>query len=97
MNEGHIRIEDVRPGVLEEMLEFIYTGDFKTKCPLPDDFLIQLLGCAEKFQFTALKNEIWIRMQSQLSVSNAVKYVQAAKTYGAGKEVTDGMLQFCKR
>ena len=97
MKEGRIHIEDVRHEILEQMLEFAYTGDFKTGSPLPDDLLIQLLCYADKFQFAALKNEIWTRMQSQLSVNNAVKYVQAVNTYGAGQEVRNGMLQFCKR
>ena len=94
---GDINIEDVQPEALEEMLEFIYAGNFKTGDPIPDELLIPLLQCADKFDFALFKKKVVTAMGSQLSVRNAVKYVQAAKTHGADKIVTNEMFQFCKR
>ena len=98
---GRVKIRDVAPQAVQLMLDFIYTGslfrDEKTKNRVPDELLVQLLNCAEKYGIEALKDQVGLEICANLTVMNAIMFVDAVKTYGADERVVGEVLEFCKK
>ena len=94
-----LKIPDLDGETLEQMLEFIYNGEFH-KDSLTDAMIVRLLECAHKYEISSLKAEILSRMSATLSIENVIQFVQAVKTHAAGDDgdkVIMHMLEFCKR
>ena len=97
---GRIQVEDVGPGAVERMLNFMYTGKlFPTdeKNPVTDELIIELLHCADKYGIAVMKENVLARIRSSLSTRNALKFAQTAELYGAEKKFVGEILQFCKK
>ena len=95
---GRIVVEDVGLETIENMLNFVYKGTLNHSTDsLSDDMLIELLYCADKYDVVELKVESLRRMQSKLSMENAMKFAKAAKSFRADEEILNSMFHFCKR
>lgn len=95
---GQIHIEDVRPEVIQQMLDFVYVGKISSQEEaLSDDSVIQLLYVAEKYGITKMKKEVLNHMCLKLTVDNVIRYVGAFKLYDAGELTLAQAFDFCKR
>ena len=97
---GRIKIEDVGSQAAERLLEFIYTGNLhleKEEKVIPDDLIVELLHCADKYEIPEMKQLALLQLQFQLNISNAVKFAKAVQLYGGGDCAVSKVLEFCKK
>ena len=94
-SSSRIVISDVETGTIEQMLEFVYTGKL-TKTLLTDELLIELLYCADKYEFAQLKSNVLNQILLKLSIENAIKFVRAAKMYRGDEKIISALLKFSK-
>ena len=97
---GRIKIKDIPPETFQLMLDFIYTGslfgDEQAKGrPSSDVLLIQLLNCAEKYGIDELKEQVENEICANLTMTNAMKFVDALNTHRADEAVVRKVLEFC--
>ena len=86
-----MEINEADPATVEQMLEFIYMGEF-SQDPLTDDMGIRLLHCAQQYEILSLEKEILKRMSvsGTISAENDQKFMQAMDSCKPEKEaVTD--------
>ena len=69
----NIVIEDSKPEIVSEMLNFIYTGDIANE--KLDEMAKDLLGVGEKYQLLHLKKMCEEKLSSTLEVNNSIEYL----------------------
>ena len=98
---GRIKVEDAGPAPVERMLGYIYSGKLFLEQDkneeLSNSLITELLHCAEKYEITEMKQEVIGQMMSQLAVTNAIMFLNAAELYGAGEGVQMEIMEFCKK
>ncbi|XP_064459443.1 speckle-type POZ protein B-like [Ornithodoros turicata] len=87
--ENRMVIEDLRSDVIEQMLEFMYTG---TTSEI-DSMAEELLRAADKYQLPSLKMMCAQHLQSQLYYENAADILQLADTYNV-PELKSSMVSY---
>ena len=86
-----IKIHDVQPGVFNELLQFIYTG----QCEVAH-FAEQLMIAANKYEIQELKEMCEKALQKKLVLDNAVHLLDFSETYQATK-LKESALVFIKK
>ena len=87
MIENHseeVRIQDIKPEVVKEMLHFIYTGVVSTENVM-DEIGKDLFGAADQYQLETLKNKCEEKLCSSLEVSNSIELLVLAELHKAYK------------
>ena len=74
-----IKLTDIEPAVLKELLTYIYTGE----CPNIKKHAESLLHHAEKYQLPHLKSLCERRLSYDLQIGNAAKILLLADIHGA--------------
>ena len=93
-----ITIIDVESEAVERTVNFIYTGKLFSQADRPsDNSIIQLLHCAEKYAIADMKKEVLNQMVCRLTVNNAIRFVDAMKTYNGDKASVAKVLEFSKK
>ena len=78
-----VTVNDIEPEILQEMLQFIYTG--VTDEDALKEKAGELLGAANKYQLELLKSICEDKLCSTLSVSNSIEYLIFGDMYEASK------------
>ncbi|KAJ8676301.1 hypothetical protein QAD02_012088 [Eretmocerus hayati] len=74
-----VEIDDIEPGVFEELLRFMYTGRVRDLESMAE----QLLVAADKYELDSLQDLCGNVMCKSLSVDNAIKYLKFANMHNA--------------
>lgn len=90
--ENYVIIEDINIDVAQQMLEYIYSNERPTKL---DEFLIELMAVAQKYQMERLKAMCQESIANKLSTSNAINILAHADFYEA-KELKKRVINFIK-
>lgn len=88
-NQTRVEVNDIRPDVLTEFLRFIYTG----KVYLIEEMVCELLYTAAKYSVGGLKIMCEETMCLNLSLNNALKYLELALIHNATK-LKEGTIKF---
>ena len=98
---GRIQIKDFQPEAVQRMLDFLYTGTLfaeqERKERLPDQVLVQLLDCAEKYGIHELKDQVGHEICENVTVTNAIQFVDVLKMYKVDEALVSNVLAFCKK
>ena len=98
---GRIKVDDVGPAAVEQLLAFNYNGKFTandgSNTEISDDLITELLHCADKYEIPEMKQDLFVQMLSKGSAENAVKFFNAAELYGAEESLLREILDFCKK
>jgi len=81
-----VEIKDLEPGVVCEMLRYIYSGSCVAteKKENPDlEMVSDLLEASDKYQMVTLKNVCQSLLSSNLEVENSLKFLVLGDMYGA--------------
>ena len=76
-----VEIQDIAPGVLKEMLRYIYVGRVDDIVDIASDLLV----AADKYLLKTLKNMCEETLCDDLSPSNAIEYLMFAENHNASK------------
>lgn len=80
--EKVVLIKDIKPNVFEELLCYIYTGNFNSDRNVD---VGELLVAADKYAVEALKEECALILSRKLNVENAAKYLVLAHLHNSPK------------
>ena len=80
-----VDVQDVNPKVVNEMLNFIYTGIRITNEDVLKEKAAELLGAANRYQLELLKSICDDKLCSSLNISNSIDYLIFGDMYKASK------------
>ena len=80
VNEGRVVIEDMEPEVLEELLQFMYSGQVSAKV---GDICVELFQAADKYDIEPLKVICELEMTKKVTPENALEMFMAAEVHDA--------------
>ena len=81
---NEVTINDFQPRVLDNMLQFIYTGTFESGY-ITANIAFDLLGAANKYQLEQLKNICEDKLCESLDIGNSMEYLVVSDMQGADK------------
>ena len=97
---GRIKVEDVHPETIGQMLDFIYKGEMfapDQEAKVSDETIIELLHCADKYEIDELKKQFVKFMLDVMSPSNAIKFATALEQNRAESRTVDEFNKYCRK
>jgi len=88
-----VKIEDMSPNTVQNILEYLYTG--QVKLPQDIDDQLSLLEAADRYQLDALKTKCFKNLFNNISFDNAGKLCVAAYLHNAELEIMEKIRAFC--
>ena len=83
-SSNEVTINDFQPRVIDNMLQFIYTGTFESGY-ITANIAFDLLGAANKYQLEQLKNICEDKLCESLDIGNSMEYLVVSDMQGADK------------